>query len=207
MILNFGDTPRGELAAAAKDAERIFKELDEAKQKKEQREADGESGFSALGLHAVRNTRETWIPGVVSGYEDVQGTDPYGDDQAFIAVEVDPADPQLFLIPSTWEPGEEGIFTLSVMADCDITLEEVPEFEGNMTKLKGAWSTANQGPRGKKNGGKEDEDKKFKIEKTWNKKYAWRLELVASFARIAHPATRSTRSIPSRIAVRSIVCG
>ena len=158
-------------------------------------------------MHARLNTRETWIPGVVSGYEDVQGTDPYGDDQAFIAVEVDPADPQLFLIPSTWEPGEEGIFTLSVMADCDITLEEVPEFEGNMTKLNGAWSTANQGPRGKKNGGKEDEDKKFKPEKTWNKKYAWRLELVASFARIAHPGTRSTRSIPSRIAVRSIVCG
>ena len=174
------DEKNEDLAAAAAEAERVLSELDEARLRKEKREADGDSGFTALGLHAVRNTKETWIPGVVSGYEDVQGTDPYGADQAYITLEVDPAvDPRpVFLVPSTWEPGEEGIFTLSILTEhCEVTVDKVPEFEGNLVQLKGEWSSSNQGPRVKKNGGKEDEDKKFKPEKTWNKNPQYRVWL------------------------------
>ena len=77
------DEKNEELAAAAKDAARVFEELDAAKRLKEQRVADGEEDlFGALGLHVVRNSRESWIPGVLSGYSKLAGTDPYGDDQA-----------------------------------------------------------------------------------------------------------------------------
>ena len=172
-----------EAKAAAKDAARIFKELDDAKKLKEQKEADGEEGaFSSLGVHVVRNTRVgSWIPGVLSGYVDLGLADiAYGDDQVFAAIEVEETkegDGEVFIVPSTFTPGEEGVFTLSVMSTAEVSLEEVEEFEGNMLKLKGDWSSSNQGPRGKKNGGKEDADKKFKPEKTWNKNPQFRVWL------------------------------
>lgn len=171
------DEKNEELAAAAKDAARVFAEMDAERQLKAQRETDGEEqAFSALNVHMVRNTRESWIPGVLSGFQTMGAMDEYGDDQAFLAVEVDPADGSVFVVPSTFQPGEEGVFTLSLMADCAFQVEEVPEFEGNMIRLKGDWSTSNQGPRHKKNGGNED-TKNFKPEKTWNKNPQFRVWL------------------------------
>lgn len=53
-----GDPKNDELAAAAKDAARVFKELDDTKKRKAQKEADGEEGaFSRLGVHVVQNSR------------------------------------------------------------------------------------------------------------------------------------------------------
>jgi hypothetical protein len=175
------DEKNDELAAAAKDAARVFKELDDAKKRKQQREEDGEEdAFTSLGLHVVQNTRVgSWIPGVLSGFVDLVASE-YGDDQAYGMVEIEASkegDGEIFIVPSTFNPGEEGIFTLSVMSTAEFSLEEVQEFEGNMLKLKGEWSSSNQGPRGKKNGGKEDDDKKFKPEKTWNKNPQFRLWL------------------------------
>ena len=55
-----GDAKNDELAAAAKDAARVFKELDDAKKRKAQKEADGEEdNFSRLGIHVVQNSRPT----------------------------------------------------------------------------------------------------------------------------------------------------
>jgi len=172
------DEKNDELAAAAKDAARVFNELEEARQRKAAREAEAEGdAFSSIGVHAVRNSQESWIPGVLSGYTTLAGDDDsYGDDQSYLAVEVDPDELPVYIVPSTWDPGEEGIFTLSVMADCEVALEEVPEFEGNMERFKGSWSTSNQGPRSKTNGDKET-GKNFKVEKTWNKNPQYRVWL------------------------------
>jgi len=71
-------------------------------------------------------------------------------------------------VPSTFEPGEEGPFTLSVMANCAFELEEMEDFQGDMVRFKGEWTSSNQGPRGGKNGDSET-GKKFKVAKTWNK--------------------------------------
>jgi len=171
------DEKNDELAAKAKDAARIFAELDEAKGAREKREADDEeSSFTSLGLHAVRNTRESWIPGVLTGFTTL-GFSEYKDDQAWLAVEVDPADGPFFVVPSTWEPGEEGLFTLSLSASCELDVSEVEDSDGlNKVKLKGSWSSSNQGPRGKTNGGNE-EKKNFKPEKTWNKNPQFRVWL------------------------------
>jgi len=124
------DEKNDELAAKAKDAARIFAELDEAKGAREKREADDEeSSFTSLGLHAVRNTRESWIPGVLTGFTTL-GFSEYKDDQAWLAVEVDPADGPFFVVPSTWEPGEEGLFTLSLSASCELDVSEVEDSDG-----------------------------------------------------------------------------
>jgi len=178
-----------ELKAAAADAARVFAELEEARRKKQQRmeEGDEDDKFSNIGVHVVRNTRESWIPGVLSGFSKLAaaappaaipngGSEPYGDDQAFLAIEVDPADGPVFIVPSTFEPGEEGAFTLSVLADCDFELVEEEEFDGDMVRFKGAWSTSNQGPRSAKNGDSET-GKKFKVQKTWNKNPQFRVWL------------------------------
>ena len=131
------DPKNDELAAAAKDAERVFNDLDASRRRKKARDAMGEEAdaFSRLGLHVVRNTRTSWIPGVLSDYVDLalpNGADPigdsvYGDDQAFCSVEVAPAGdgPATFIVPSTWVQGEEGVFTLSLMSTGDFQVEEV----------------------------------------------------------------------------------
>ena len=131
------DPKNDELAAAAKDAERVFNDLDASRRRKKARDAMGEEAdaFSRLGLHVVRNTRTSWIPGVLSNYVDLalpNGADPigdsvYGDDQAFCSVEVAPAGegPATFIVPSTWVQGEEGVFTLSLMSTGDFQVEEV----------------------------------------------------------------------------------
>ena len=171
------DEKNEEVAAAAKDAKRVVEELEAVRQLKKQRAEDGESGeFGALGVHLVRNTRESWIPGVLSGYNTLSCSDAYLEDQGFVACEVDPAEGSVFVVPSTFNPGEEGAFTLSLMANNAFDVEEVEEFEGNMISLKANWTKANQGPRHKKNGGNELA-KNFKIEKTWNKNPQFRVWL------------------------------
>ena len=122
---------------------------------------------------------------MLSNYEDLAlpsgaerlGDEMYGDDQAYCAVDIEPSGDGLstYVVPSTWLPGEEGIFTLSVMSAGEVTLEEVEEFEGNLLKLRGEWTSKNEGPRSKKVG-KED-GKNFKPEKTWNKNPQYRVWL------------------------------
>ena len=170
------DEKNDELAANAKDAARIFNEMEEVRLRKVAKEEEGEEdAFSNLGVHVVKNARESWIPGVLSGYQDVVPDVVYGDDQCYIKFDIE-ANAPVFVVPSTFEPGEEGVFTLSVMANAELTLEEVEEFEGNMYKLKGVWTSSNQGPRSKKNGDKEV-GAKFKPEKTWNKNPQFRVWL------------------------------
>ena len=83
-------------------------------------------GCVITGVHAVRNSKESWIPGVLAGYDNLAGDDElYGLDQAYLAVEIDPDAMPVFVVPSTWQPQEEGVFTLSLMADCELTVEEV----------------------------------------------------------------------------------
>lgn len=171
------DEKDDEAKAAAKDAARVFKELDDARAARQAKIDMGDDDmFGALGLHVVRNTRESWIPGVLSGFQVVKATDPYGDDQAYLAIELDPADGPVFIVPSTWEAGEEGVYTLSAMANSAFTFEIVTPFEGDMIRLKGAWTTKNEGPRAAKNGQKED-GKKFTPQKTWNKNPQFRVWL------------------------------
>ena len=63
------DEKDDELKAAAADAKRIFEELDAARKLKQRKIEEGEEdNFSSVGVHVVRNTRESWIPGVLSGY-------------------------------------------------------------------------------------------------------------------------------------------
>jgi hypothetical protein len=107
---------------------------------------------------------------------DIASCNEYGDDQAWLSFEYDPEMGPLFVVASTFTPGEEGIFTMSFMANAELTLEEVPDFEGNSYRFKGEWSTANQGPRSKKNGDKET-GAKFAPEKTWNKNPQYRVWL------------------------------
>ena len=170
------DEKNDELSANAKDAARVFDELEASRLKRIAKEEDGEEdAFSSLGVHAVRNVRESWIPGVQTGYEDAVDGVVYGDDQCYIKFDLE-ADSPVFLVPSTFEPGEEGVFTLSVMANADLVLEDVEEFEGNMYKFHGTWSSSNQGPRSKKNGDKET-GAKFAPEKSWNKNPQFRVWL------------------------------
>ena len=166
-----------ELKAAAKDALRIFTEMDEKRRIKQQKMDDGdEDAFTKVGVHVVKNTRLSAFPGVTTGYVDIASCSEYGDDQAWLSFEYDPEMGPLFVVASTFTPGEEGIFTMSFMADAELTLEEVPDFEGNSYRFKGEWSTANQGPRSKKNGDKET-GAKFAPEKTWNKNPQYRVWL------------------------------
>ena len=166
-----------ELKAAAKDALRIFTEMDEKRRIKQQKIDDGdEDAFTQVGVHVVKNTRLSAFPGVTAGYVDIASCNEYGDDQAWLSFEYDPEMGPLFVVASTFTPGEEGIFTMSFMADAELTLEEVPDFEGNSYRFKGEWSTANQGPRSKKNGDKET-GAKFAPEKTWNKNPQYRVWL------------------------------
>lgn len=55
------------------------------------------------------------------------GDEMYGDDQAYCSVDIEPSGdgPGTYIVPSTWVPGEEGIFTLSVMSAGEFILEEV----------------------------------------------------------------------------------
>ena len=82
----------------------------------------------------------------------------------------------LFVIPSTWDPGEEGVYTLSAMSNSPFTLGLLEPFQGDMYRIKGCWSKKNEGPRGAKNGAKED-GKKFTPQKTWNKNPQFRVWL------------------------------
>ena len=166
-----------ELKAAAKDALRIFAEMDEKRRIKQQKIDDGdEDAFTQVGVHVVKNTRLSAFPGVTTGYVDIASCGEYGNDQAWLSFEYDPEMGPLFVVASTFTPGEEGIFTMSFMANAELTLEEVPDFEGNSYRFKGVWSTANQGPRSKKNGDKET-GAKFAPEKTWNKNPQYRVWL------------------------------
>jgi len=166
-----------ELKAAAMDAMRVFTEMDQRRRIKKQKIDDGdEDAFTQVGVHVVKNTRLSAFPGVTAGYVDIASCNEYGDDQAWLSFEYDPEMGPLFVVASTFTPGEEGIFTMSFMADAELTLEEVPDFEGNSYRFKGEWSTANQGPRSKKNGDKET-GAKFAPEKTWNKNPQYRVWL------------------------------
>ena len=166
-----------ELKAAAMDAMRVFTEMDQRRRIKKQKIDDGdEDAFTQVGVHVVKNTRLSAFPGVTAGYVDIASCNEYGDDQAWLSFEYDPEMGPLFVVASTFTPGEEGIFTMSFMADAELTLEEVPDFEGNSYRFKGVWSTANQGPRSKKNGDKET-GAKFAPEKTWNKNPQYRVWL------------------------------
>ena len=48
----------------------------------------------------------------------------------FTRAQVDPADGPFFVVPSTWEPGEEGLFTLSLSASCELDVSEVEDSDG-----------------------------------------------------------------------------
>lgn len=141
-----------ELAGAAREAVRTYKEqgLRRAAAAKTaarvilgQHSAAGDGGtgpfsdgggdtFPQLGVHIVRNSKRSWVPGVLSGYEDLSlpagakplGDDVYGDGQAYCAVEIEPTG-SVFIVPSTWWPGEEMLFTLSLMSAGEFSLEEV----------------------------------------------------------------------------------
>lgn len=180
------DVKNEELAAAAKEAARVFGELDDARQRRERRQAsvdddEGGGALTRIGVHVVRNTRDSWIPGVLSNYEDLSlpagadklGDDVYNDGQAYCAFEM-PADGDAYVVPSTWLPGEEGIFTLSLMSSAEFSVDEVDHFDTTCLKLKGVWTSANQGPRS--SSGKED-GKSFKAEKTWHRNPQFRVWL------------------------------
>lgn len=102
---------------------------------------DGVRDFDKFGVHVVRNTGEWQLGGVGVEYEVVASLEYDNIAPKFLTATLDPAMGPYFMVPSTFDEGEEGWFTVSMLAMPTAVVDmKVSSSSKALCKIKGEWS-------------------------------------------------------------------